>query len=56
MEDNVMPKSWRSLDARHRDKSGKIEKKHGNTRVGTQRKEYGYAQDPTQGEWIGLAA
>jgi len=36
-----MPKSWRSLDARHRDKSGKIEKKHGNTRVGTLRKEYG---------------
>ena len=35
-----MPKSWRSLDARHRDKSGKIEKKHGNTRVGTLRKEY----------------
>jgi len=51
-----MPKSWRSLDARHRDKSGKIEKKHGNTRVGTLRKEYGYAQDPTQGEWICLAA
>ncbi len=31
----------RSLDGRHRDKSGKIEKKHGNTRVRSLRKEYG---------------
>jgi hypothetical protein len=41
MEDNVMAKSRRNLDGRHRDKRGKIEKKHGNTRVGTLRKEYG---------------
>ncbi len=29
------------LDGRHRDKSGKIERKHGNTRVGSLRNEYG---------------
>jgi hypothetical protein len=29
------------LDGRHRDKSGRIEKKHGNTRVSSLRKEYG---------------
>jgi hypothetical protein len=31
----------KSLDGRHRDKSGRIDRKHGNTRVGTLRKEYG---------------
>jgi len=31
----------RGLDGRHRDKGGRIEKKHGNTRVGSLRKEYG---------------
>ncbi|MGO9685886.1 MAG: hypothetical protein ACLPTZ_25500 [Beijerinckiaceae bacterium] len=31
----------RTLDGRHRDKSGKIDKKHGNTRVHSLRKEYG---------------
>lgn len=31
----------RGLDRRHRDKGGRIEKKHGNTRVGSLRKEYG---------------
>jgi hypothetical protein len=36
-----MAKSRHGLDHRHRDKSGKIEKKHGNTRVGSLRKEYG---------------
>ena len=36
-----MAKAHRGLDGRHRDKSGKIEKKHGNTRVGSLRKEYG---------------
>jgi hypothetical protein len=36
-----MAKSKRGLDGRHRDKSGKIEKKHGNTRVASLRKEYG---------------
>lgn len=36
-----MAKSRRGLDHRHRDKSGKIDKKHGNTRVGSLRKEYG---------------
>jgi hypothetical protein len=29
------------LDHRHRDKSGRIEKKHGNTKVAALRKEYG---------------
>jgi hypothetical protein len=31
----------RGLDKRHRDKSGRIDKKHGNTRVKALRKEYG---------------
>ena len=31
----------RGLGGRHRDKGGRIEKKHGNTRVGSLRKEYG---------------
>jgi len=62
-----MAKSRRSLDGRHRDKSGKIEKKHGNTRVGTLRKEYGLSfakgrckdmmlKTLLKGEWIDLAA
>jgi hypothetical protein len=29
------------LDGRHRDKSGRIERKHGNTKVAALRKEYG---------------
>jgi len=29
------------LDHRHRDKSGRIERKHGNTKVAALRKEYG---------------
>jgi hypothetical protein len=36
-----MAKGKRGLDGRHRDKGGKIEKKHGNTRVASLRKEYG---------------
>jgi hypothetical protein len=36
-----MAKTNRRLDGRHRDKSGRIDKKHGNTRVGSLRKEYG---------------
>jgi hypothetical protein len=36
-----MAKSKKGLDNRHRDKSGRIEKKHGNTRIGSLRKEYG---------------
>ena len=36
-----MAKGHRGLDGRHRDKSGKIDKKHGNTRIGSLRKEYG---------------
>jgi len=36
-----MAKSKRGLDGRHRDKSGRIDKKHGNTKVGSLRKEYG---------------
>jgi hypothetical protein len=31
----------KGLDGRHRDKSGRIERKHGNTKVGALRKEYG---------------
>jgi hypothetical protein len=37
----ALAKSKGGLDDRHRDKSGRIEKKHGNTRVGSLRKEYG---------------
>ena len=36
-----MAKSRKGLDGRHRDKTGRIEKKHGNTKVGSLRKEYG---------------
>ena len=36
-----MAHAHRGLDGRHRDKSGKIDKKHGNTRVASLRKEYG---------------
>ena len=36
-----MANTRRGLDGRHQDKGGKIEKKHGNTRVGSLRKEYG---------------
>jgi hypothetical protein len=36
-----MAKSRIGLDHRHRDKSGRIERKHGNTRVAALRKEYG---------------
>jgi hypothetical protein len=31
----------RGLDGRHRDTTGRIDKKHGNTRVGSLRKTYG---------------
>ncbi len=31
----------KSLDGRHRDKSGQIDRKHGNTRIGSLRKTYG---------------
>jgi hypothetical protein len=34
-------KAKKSLDGRHRDKTGRIDKKHGNTLVGTLRKTYG---------------
>ena len=34
-------KSRKGLDYRHRDKSGRIERKHGNTKVAALRKEYG---------------
>ncbi len=36
-----MAKSKKGLDNRHRDKSGRIERKHGNTKVAALRKEYG---------------
>ena len=39
--EHVMAKARSGLDGRHRDKSGKIEKKHGNTRLAALRKEYG---------------
>ena len=62
-----MAKTRRGLDGRHRDKSGRIEKKHGNTRIGTLRKEYGPsfadgpaqghdAQDLAQGDRVGVVA
>jgi hypothetical protein len=41
LRERKMAKSKHALDGRHRDKSGRIDKKHGNTRVGTLRKEYG---------------
>ena len=34
-------KSKKGLDGRHRDKTGRIERKHGNTKVAALRKEYG---------------
>jgi hypothetical protein len=34
-----MTKAKRGLDGRHRDRSGRIEKKHGNARIGALRKE-----------------
>ena len=34
-------KGRKGLDGRHRDTSGRIDKKHGNTRVGALRKTYG---------------
>jgi hypothetical protein len=36
-----MAKSRTGLDHRHRDESGRIERKHGNTKVASLRKEYG---------------
>jgi hypothetical protein len=36
-----MAKSRKGLDGRHHDKSGRIERKHGNTKVTAVRKEYG---------------
>jgi len=36
-----MARGRKGLDHRHRDKSGRIERKHGNTKVGVLRKEYG---------------
>jgi hypothetical protein len=36
-----MARGRRGLDSRHRDRGGRIEKKHGNTRVASLRKEYG---------------
>jgi hypothetical protein len=32
---------WKGLDGRHRDTTGRIDKKHGNTRVGSLRRTYG---------------
>ena len=36
-----MAKSKQGLDKRHRNKSGRIERKHGKTKVAALRKEYG---------------
>jgi hypothetical protein len=36
-----MPKGKRGPDTRHRDKRGRIDLKHGNTKVAALRKEYG---------------
>jgi hypothetical protein len=41
MEEGRMAKGKRGLDGRHRDKNGRIDRKHGNTRVAALRKEYG---------------
>jgi hypothetical protein len=41
LQEAEMAKAKRGLDGRHRDKSGRIDKKHGNTRVGALRREYG---------------
>jgi hypothetical protein len=38
---NCMAKGRTGLDHRHRDKSGRIERKHGDTKVAALRKEYG---------------
>src|SRR6516164_11198986 len=35
LREATMAKGRRGLDRRHRDRSGKIEKKHGNTRIGS---------------------
>jgi hypothetical protein len=40
-EEEEMAKGKRGLDHRHRDKSGRIDRKHGNTKVAALRKEYG---------------
>ena len=40
-EEASMAKSKKGLDNRHRDKTGRIERKHGNTKVAALRKEYG---------------
>ena len=40
-EEGKMAKSKKGLDSRHRDKSGRIDRKHGNTKVAALRKEYG---------------
>lgn len=37
-----MARKKRGLDRRHRDKGGRIDRKHGNTRVKALRKEYGH--------------
>jgi hypothetical protein len=39
--EDKMAKGRKGLDHRHHDKSGRIERKHGNTKVGALRKEYG---------------
>jgi hypothetical protein len=36
-----MARKAKGLDGRHRDTTGRIDKKHGNTRVGSLRKAYG---------------
>ena len=36
-----MARARRGLDGRNRDKSGKIDRKHGNTKIAALRKEYG---------------
>jgi hypothetical protein len=42
LQEDCMAKKRRGLDKRHRDKGGKIDRKHGNTRVKSLRKEYGH--------------
>jgi hypothetical protein len=50
-----MAQAQPGLDARHRDKDGKISQKHGNTLIGTLRKTYGADFAPGESEKEKLA-
>ena len=47
----------KGLDNRHRDTTGRVDKKHGNTRIGSRRAPQGHdAQDPARRDRHGVAA